>query len=147
MGGDRIVLDIRGERFAVDAHLVEYILDVDHFSLIPCPPQIIKGAISHRNNIIVIVNLAKLLSLEDIEEVPGRVVVIGAEAGLVGLYAGKACVSSIWGEECSEMAFLDGGYDFVVGTINPMKENIKLLDCNAIAAMAVKALSKKAPIP
>lgn len=81
-----VVFKLGGEEFAVDIMNVQEIIRMPDITQIPQSPFFVEGVVNIRGRVIVVVNLAKRLSLDTlVQDENSRIVIIELENTIVGM--------------------------------------------------------------
>lgn len=146
---DKLLMQIGGEIFAVDADAVVAVVETGRFFMLPmlqsssfCPtPNFIKGVITRLGDIIVVIDIAKLFGMPSAEnQRPYKVIVLKEDASSIGLLA-SSHLSFLWKEELAGLEFKPLKGDYIHGMIDPSGRKIRLIDWQKILEETQKIVS------
>lgn len=149
---DKLLMDIGRETFAVEANMVVGIVEANRLHLLPSihaalPSEkwkFIKGVITQRGEVVVVIGLENLLGLPPTqEERPYRIAIIKKDAATFGIYVGKRELSFLWKEELANLEFKPSNENYTLGFIDPSGKKIRLLDWQTIVEEIQKAISSR----
>lgn len=140
MDGDKIVFDLEGKRFAIDSRVIECIIDTEYISFLPNPPSCVNGVITHHNHIVIVADLAAILRLTVVKKTPYRIIIINVDGIFLGVNAGDALISLMRQKDCNEVVFQGDDNDYILGVMNPISDNIKLIDHDALLELVARSL-------
>ncbi|MBI3752522.1 MAG: chemotaxis protein CheW [Deltaproteobacteria bacterium] len=156
---DKLLVSLDNETFAVDADAVAAVVETERFFMLPmlkfpfsCPrPVFIKGVITRRGDVVVVIDIGSLLGItaspdrfnqgQAHDTGPYRVAIMKKDASSLGVYLGKKELSFLWSEDLKSLEFEPSGENYIQGLIDPSGRKIKLLDWQRILEETQKAVS------
>ncbi|MBI3399392.1 MAG: chemotaxis protein CheW [Deltaproteobacteria bacterium] len=142
-------MNIGRETFAIEADMVVGIVETSRLHLLPFiqaafpseKGRFIKGVITQRGEVIIVIGLENLFGLPSTqEERPYRVAVIKKDAANLGIYVGKKKLSFLWKEELANLEVKPSNENYTLGFIDPSGKRIRLLDWQNILEETQKLL-------
>lgn len=143
MNGDKLVIELGAERYALDTALVSGIVSVERVPFLPGQSGFVSGIISLRNEPVTVIDLRKVFSADAPEAPAGlrKVIVVRDKNRLLGLDIGSSNVSFIWEEETKRTDNSAGSGAFISGTIGPEESPIRIINWTALFLEASRILS------
>lgn len=152
---DKMLLHAGKETFAVEANIVAEVVEAERFFMLPfaasspaySKKKFIKGVITQRDEVIVVVDLNLLLNLypaqsnEEFDEGPFRVAITKQDASCLGIYWGAKGLSFLWKEGLKNLEFKPSDENYITGVIDPSNKKLRLLDWQRILEETQKLLS------
>lgn len=136
--GDKLLVDIGGALYGIEATMVVAIIEVDRFFLLPQiasgdKKEFLKGVITRRGEVIVVIDLERLLKIPAAsDEKPYRVIIVKRDSVYLGMCIGRRELSFLWKEELANLEFKPIGEPYTAGMIDPSGKKIRLLDWQEI---------------
>ncbi|MBI5874860.1 MAG: chemotaxis protein CheW [Deltaproteobacteria bacterium] len=156
--GDKLLMHIGDETFAVEADAVVAVVETERFFILPmfqsassCKmPEFIKGVITRRGDIIVVIDIGNLFGMPPVQgKGPHKVAILKKDASSLGILApaeggGSAKkLSFLWKEELAGLEFKPINEDYIQGMIDPSGKKIRLVDWQKILEETQKVVSSK----
>lgn len=160
--GDKLLIYSDNEIFAVEANIVVEVLETEQFFMLPviASPsphsnrEFIKGTMTHRGEVIVVIDLSLLFNSppsqigqrddNTIEDGgPCKVAITRKDASSLGIYIGKRKLSFLWKEELSNLELKPSNEDYTLGLIDPSGKKIRLIDWQKILTKTQEVLSNR----
>lgn len=166
--GDKLLISINNKAFAVDANAVVAVVDVKRIFMLPVMPSspsfpksgFIKGTITRRGEVVVVIDIGELFEMPTIQgKGPYRVAIIKKDASSLGILApgaghqskehplemgaagsGEDGISFMWKEEIDKLEVEPSNEDYTLGLIDPSGKKIRLLDWQKIFEKTQKLL-------
>lgn len=167
--GDKLLISINHKIFAIDAHAVVAVVEVERIFMLPVihssssfqKPGFIKGTITRRGEVVVVIDIGELFEMPSIQgKGPWRVAVIKKDALSLGILvpgtghqptghlsqigsigSDKDGISFLWKEELDKLEFEPSNEDYTLGLIDPSGKKIRLIDWQKIFEKTQKLLS------
>lgn len=150
--GDKLLIHIDDETFAVDADEVAAVIETERFFMLPMLQSIsskfIKGVITRRGDIIVVIDIGNLFGMPSIQNKgPHKVAILKKDASSLGVLtpaeggSGAKKLSFLWKEELAGLEFKPLNEDYIQGMIDPSGKKIRLVDWQKILEETQKLLS------
>jgi chemotaxis signal transduction protein len=167
--GDKFLISIHDRTFAVDADLVAAVVVVERFfmltviqsSLPSLNPRFLKGTITRRGEVIVVIDIEELFGMSSVQgKGPHRVAIIKKGTSSLGIVvpsivqrskeqqsetdasgSGREQISFIWKEDVNKLEFEPSDENYTLGFIDPAGKRIRLVDCQKILEEIQKLLS------
>lgn len=150
--GDKLLIHIGGETFAVEADAVVAVIETERFFMLPMFQSIsskfIKGVITRRGDIIVVIDIGNLFGMPPVEDKgPHKVAILRNDASSLGILAptegGRSAkkLSFLWKEDLAGLEFKPVNEDYIQGVIDPSGKKIRLVDWQKILEETQKAVS------
>lgn len=166
--GDKLLISINNKAFAVDATAVVAVVEVERIFMLPViqssssfqKPGFIKGTITRRGEVVVVIDIGELFEMPSIQgKGPYRVAIIKKDALSLGILMpgighhptghlsqigsvgnDKDGISFIWKEELDKLEFEPSTENYILGLIDPSGKKIRLLDWQKIFEKTQKLL-------
>jgi len=102
MKGDRLVIDLDGERYSLPTAEIAGIVEVERVSFLPGRAGIVEGVISLRGEPAVVVSIREVYGRPETARVPEgeprKVVIVRSDERMIGLDVTGLMISFIWEE-------------------------------------------------
>ncbi|MBI5048058.1 MAG: chemotaxis protein CheW [Deltaproteobacteria bacterium] len=169
--GDKFLISINDKTFAVDADVVAAVVEVERFFMLPViqssssslKPRYIKGTITRRGEVIVVIDIEELFGVSSVRDKgPYRVAVIKKDTSSLGIVipgavqqskeqqsetgasgSGRERISFIWKEDFNKLEFEPSDENYTLGFIDTAGKKIRLVDCQKILEEIQKLLSRR----
>lgn len=147
-GGDMLVFEANGSRFAIGTDAVTSIVEADKISSIPGQTGFIKGVISLRGEPVAVVDLSK--AFEEVAKPDGsrafikghgRIVVVRDRSRTLGLYIGTTKPYFLWNEEVEGFLSSEQTGKYIKETIKVGQHTINLIDWGELFEKASRILA------
>lgn len=147
--GDKLLMHIDGETFAVDADSVAAVIETERIFMLPlfqsassCPMRgFIKGVITRFGDTIVVIDMRRLFGiLSDLNYGHYKVIVLKKDALSLGMLVSQK-ISFLWKEDIAGLEFKPLMEDYIYGMLDPSGKKIRLVDWQKIFEETRKAIS------
>ncbi len=154
--GDKLLIHIGDETFAVEADAVAAVMETERFFMLPMfqsissckAPEFVKGVITRRGDIIVVIDIGNLFEMPSIQNKgPHKVAILKKDASSLGILvpaeggSGAPKLSFLWKEDLAGLEFKPLNEDYIQGVIDPSGKRIRLVDWQKILEETQKLLS------
>jgi chemotaxis signal transduction protein len=142
MTGDKLIFEVRGQRFGVDTSGVAGILEAGKTSAIPGQTGIIRGVISLRGDPVAVVDAAVVFTgSPEPRGARDKVVVVRDLGHLLGINIGPVKPYFVWSEELKNFHVTDEKGPYTKGRIETGEHPISIVDCTALFEEAARVLA------
>ncbi|MFQ5585964.1 MAG: chemotaxis protein CheW [Thermodesulfobacteriota bacterium] len=145
---DKIVFGFRNEGLAIDVEVVDSIVEVDRFFLIPHSPPFLRGIITLHSEVVTILDLPLLFQKDRGElKPPYRLVVTRMNNALLGFHIGNAPISFLWKENIDAGQCRQEGGRYTDGVIESREMKIKVISVASLLDLVENGIAGGSLVP